>query len=248
MSPSMSLIVTCAPSAENSSAVARPMPRAEPVMIAVLPSSSPISLLRVLSVIAGGAYRRKLRAPAPASDCRFDRRAPCAMLRQTNRRPQWTTTIPVQFSVDYPDRNLNRLTSAFRIFTVIPIGIVLAALSGGGYGWFSGENASSISLGGAGLLFAADSVDDPVPAQVPALVVRLEPRADALREPRLRLRPADGRPLPVHRRPPVRPPRLPLSGCRARAEPLAAAGEVAPGDPALHRPVLPLDRCGVCWC
>jgi hypothetical protein len=43
MSPSMSLIVTCAPSAANSSAVARPMPRAEPVMIAVLPSSSPIS-------------------------------------------------------------------------------------------------------------------------------------------------------------------------------------------------------------
>jgi hypothetical protein len=59
---------------------------------------------------------------------------------------------PVQFSVDYPERKLNRLTSAFRIFTVIPIGIVLAALSGGGYGWFSGENATSVSLGGAGLL------------------------------------------------------------------------------------------------
>ena len=45
MSPSMSLIVTCAPSAANSSAVARPIPRAEPVMIAVLPSSSPMPLL-----------------------------------------------------------------------------------------------------------------------------------------------------------------------------------------------------------
>jgi hypothetical protein len=38
---------------------------------------------------------------------------------------------PVQFSVDYPDRPLNRLTIFFRIFTVIPIAIVLAAISGG---------------------------------------------------------------------------------------------------------------------
>ena len=38
------------------------------------------------------------------------------------------TGYPVQFAVDYPDRPLNRLTSAFRIFTVIPIAIVLAAL------------------------------------------------------------------------------------------------------------------------
>jgi hypothetical protein len=28
---------------------------------------------------------------------------------------------PVQFSVDYPDRPLNRLTTAFRIFVAIPI-------------------------------------------------------------------------------------------------------------------------------
>ena len=27
--------------------------------------------------------------------------------------------FPLQFSVDYPDRDLNRLTTAFRIFTVI---------------------------------------------------------------------------------------------------------------------------------
>src|SRR5436309_1086710 len=42
MSPSMSLIRTRAPSRQKSSAVARPIPRAEPVMIALLPSSSPI--------------------------------------------------------------------------------------------------------------------------------------------------------------------------------------------------------------
>jgi hypothetical protein len=37
---------------------------------------------------------------------------------------------PVQFSVEYPDRTLNRVTTAFRIFTVIPIAIVLDVVSG----------------------------------------------------------------------------------------------------------------------
>jgi len=40
------------------------------------------------------------------------------------------TEYPVQFSVDYPDRPLSRLSTAFRIFLVIPIAIVLAALTG----------------------------------------------------------------------------------------------------------------------
>ena len=38
------------------------------------------------------------------------------------------TSYPVQFSVDYPDRPLNRLTTAFRIFVAIPILIVLGRL------------------------------------------------------------------------------------------------------------------------
>ncbi len=38
------------------------------------------------------------------------------------------TPYPVNLTVDYPDRNLNRLTSFFRLFTVIPIAIVLALL------------------------------------------------------------------------------------------------------------------------
>jgi hypothetical protein len=37
---------------------------------------------------------------------------------------------PVTFSVDYPERQLNRLTTFFRIFTVIPIAIVLELLPG----------------------------------------------------------------------------------------------------------------------
>lgn len=41
------------------------------------------------------------------------------------------TNYPVRFRVDYPDRPLNRLTTAFRIFWLIPIGIVLSAVAGG---------------------------------------------------------------------------------------------------------------------
>src|ERR1700730_14522028 len=40
------------------------------------------------------------------------------------------THHPVQFSIDYPERQLNRLTSALRIFTAIPILIVLATIGG----------------------------------------------------------------------------------------------------------------------
>jgi hypothetical protein len=62
------------------------------------------------------------------------------------------TGYPVQFSVDYPDRQLNRLTTAFRIFTVIPIFIVLAAL--GGYSAQWGSTTQTASIGG-GLILTA---------------------------------------------------------------------------------------------
>jgi Domain of unknown function (DUF4389) len=39
-------------------------------------------------------------------------------------------SYPLEFSVDYPDRNLNRLTTGLRILTVIPILIVLGTLGG----------------------------------------------------------------------------------------------------------------------
>ena len=61
---------------------------------------------------------------------------------------------PVSLSIDYPDRELNRLSSAFRIITVIPIAIVLGTI--GGYSAQSGSGsggASTIVVGGTGLLF-----------------------------------------------------------------------------------------------
>ena len=40
------------------------------------------------------------------------------------------SSYPVQFDVEYPDRELNRLTTGFRIFMAVPIAIVLATLGG----------------------------------------------------------------------------------------------------------------------
>ena len=61
------------------------------------------------------------------------------------------SSYPVTFAVDYPDRKLNRLTTFFRIFTVIPIAIVLTLLSSGGYAG-TGESYGTWVGGGVGLL------------------------------------------------------------------------------------------------
>jgi hypothetical protein len=61
---------------------------------------------------------------------------------------------PVHFSVEYPERDLNRLTTGFRIFVAIPILIVLGALSGGEWGgWGGGNGGAWVAAGGAGVLF-----------------------------------------------------------------------------------------------
>jgi uncharacterized protein DUF4389 len=57
---------------------------------------------------------------------------------------------PVRFAVDYPDRPLDRLTSALRVFTVIPIAIVLGSISG--YGNYAG-GGRTIAVAGTGVLF-----------------------------------------------------------------------------------------------
>ena len=61
-------------------------------------------------------------------------------------------SYPVQFDIDFPDRPLNRLTTAFRIFVAIPILIVIGALSGGSSHTTSSQTSTYIA-GGGGLLF-----------------------------------------------------------------------------------------------
>ena len=57
---------------------------------------------------------------------------------------------PVRFSVEYPNRALDRLTSAFRIFMVIPIAIVLASIGGyssyGGYSYYAGVGGAILFI------------------------------------------------------------------------------------------------------
>lgn len=67
-------------------------------------------------------------------------------------QPQYQ--YPVQFSIDYPERELNRLTTAFRIFVIIPIAIVLGTVSGGTWQWSYGKNTTAVAAGTGGLLFA----------------------------------------------------------------------------------------------
>jgi len=62
------------------------------------------------------------------------------------------SAYPLDFSVEYPDRDLNRLTTGLRVFTVIPILIVLGSISGytGEYG---ANESTTVAIGGSGLLF-----------------------------------------------------------------------------------------------
>ncbi len=64
---------------------------------------------------------------------------------------------PVQLSVDYPDRPLNRVTTAFRIFVAIPVMIVLGAVSGSTLltipSRTAGSKGSFVLVGAGGVLF-----------------------------------------------------------------------------------------------
>jgi hypothetical protein len=60
---------------------------------------------------------------------------------------------PVQLDIAFPDRQLNRLTTAFRLFVAIPIVIVAAAVGGHQevYG-NGGRHGASVAIGAGGLL------------------------------------------------------------------------------------------------
>jgi len=60
---------------------------------------------------------------------------------------------PVRLSVQYPDRSLDRLTTAFRIFVAIPILIVLGSVSGSTWSYYSSTGARYVASGAGGLLF-----------------------------------------------------------------------------------------------
>ena len=65
------------------------------------------------------------------------------------------TIEPSRLTIDYPDRELNRLTTFFRLFAAIPILIVLGSVSGGAWDWSldnGRERSDALGAAGAGLL------------------------------------------------------------------------------------------------
>lgn len=62
-------------------------------------------------------------------------------------------SFPAALSVDYPDRELNRLTSFFRIFAVIPILIVLGFMTNGSITWGGQTETWRTTLTAGGILF-----------------------------------------------------------------------------------------------
>jgi Domain of unknown function (DUF4389) len=64
---------------------------------------------------------------------------------------------PVRLSIEYPDRDLNRATTFFRIIVAIPILILLGAVSGWGWegSWGSGRDYVELAGAAGGLLVFA---------------------------------------------------------------------------------------------
>ena len=68
-------------------------------------------------------------------------------------QPPGGAGYPVTFSVDYPDRPLNRVSTFFRIFAAIPILILADAVTGAVLRYPAGGHTSTVFIGGAGVLF-----------------------------------------------------------------------------------------------
>ena len=152
---------------------------------------------------------------------------------------------PVRFTVDYPDRPLDRLTTGFRIFVAIPILIVLGTVSGGGSWESSYDNTRTTTIAAGELLFFGPLLmilfrqkyprwwfDWNLELQrfgnrVGAYLALMDDRYPATDEEQSVIST-----LPLPRRP-------------ARPEPVVAAGEVAAGHSPLHRAGLP-GHPGVC--
>ena len=59
---------------------------------------------------------------------------------------------PLTFSVDYPERELSRLTTFFRVFVAIPIAVVLGLVSGAAFGG-SYDSSGGTYIAAGGILF-----------------------------------------------------------------------------------------------
>jgi len=69
--------------------------------------------------------------------------------------PTTASAYPVSFDVGYPDRPLDRFTSFFRLFAVIPIAIVLSFLTNAGMVRDAAGKSGWEMVGGGGIVFLA---------------------------------------------------------------------------------------------
>src|ERR1700732_3583936 len=99
----------------------------------------------------------------------------------TTAQGPYPVQYPVQFAVESPGRPLNRLTSFFHIFVIIPIWIVLGTVSGATWEWAGGH--SSMAYGGAGVLLFLGPLLMICSGRSTPVVVRLEPGTAALHQP-----------------------------------------------------------------
>src|SRR5918992_4404727 len=60
---------------------------------------------------------------------------------------------PSRLSVDYPDRDLNRVTTFFRLVIAIPILIVLSSVAGGAWEWGYDTGREAAAAAGGVLFF-----------------------------------------------------------------------------------------------
>src|SRR3954451_17230113 len=109
-----------------------------------------------MSRVSVSAVRARLRPTAPRRAASSPE-AKEVTVNETPPQPPQPGATPgapggepyaLTFDVPYPDRDLDRVSTGFRIFTIIPIAIVLAAV-GGGYEGFFGRGAAA----GGGILF-----------------------------------------------------------------------------------------------
>jgi hypothetical protein len=62
------------------------------------------------------------------------------------------SAYPATLEIDYPDRQLDRVSTLFRIFTIIPIAIILVLLEGGASGRASSSDSTSGNFAMSGIV------------------------------------------------------------------------------------------------
>jgi len=77
--------------------------------------------------------------------------AKCIPPEESPKNPS-ADTHPARLTIDYPDRNLDRLSTLLRLVYVIPIAIVVGLIGGTAFGDTAGESGASIGAFGGGVL------------------------------------------------------------------------------------------------